>query len=323
MRIPFCILICFFILQIGCKQEDKSKKRALGKINSLHIHIDNQWWSGEVGDALRKKFAAPVDGLPQEEPLFTINQYPTKELDGALSLYRNIIIVTKNDKKGIIIEKNKFASSQNIVKIFASNSEDIILLLEEKSQEIIKKLKDTEIQELQKRQLENLSDSDEYLKRYKINLEIPQSYYLAIEKDNFLWIKKDLPTGNCNLLLYQLPLNSLNNTSNRVSKIIGYRDYIGKKFIKGKQKNTFMITEMSFSPFIQNITLNNKPAFETRGTWEMKNYYMSGPFVNYAIKDKKNKRILVIEGFCYNPSNPKRDSMFELEAIIKTLKINE
>jgi hypothetical protein len=45
---------------------------------------------------------------------------------------------------------------------------------------------------------------------------------------------------------------------------------------------------------------------------------MSGPFINYAIVDQPNHRILVIEGFCYAPSKQKRDLMFELEAIIKS-----
>ena len=44
--------------------------------------IDDNLWNGEIGDSIRKKFAAPVDGLPQEEPLFTLNQYPTKVFEG-------------------------------------------------------------------------------------------------------------------------------------------------------------------------------------------------------------------------------------------------
>ena len=47
---------------------------------------------------------------------------------------------------------------------------------------------------------------------------------------------------------------------------------------------------------------------------------MSGPFINYNIIDRANKRILVLEGFCYDPSKEKRDLMFELEAIIKSVE---
>ncbi len=47
---------------------------------------------------------------------------------------------------------------------------------------------------------------------------------------------------------------------------------------------------------------------------------MAGPFVNYVIDDIANNRQLVIEGFVLAPSVRKRDYMFELEAIIKSIK---
>jgi len=49
---------------------------------------------------------------------------------------------------------------------------------------------------------------------------------------------------------------------------------------------------------------------------------MAGPFLNYTVIDKANNRLVVVEGFTYAPSINKRDFMFELEAILKTLKIN-
>ncbi len=48
---------------------------------------------------------------------------------------------------------------------------------------------------------------------------------------------------------------------------------------------------------------------------------MGGPFVNYAIEDKINNRYIIAEGFTFAPSVQKRDFMFELEAIIKSLHI--
>ena len=67
--------------------------------------------------------------------------------------------------------------------------------------------------------------------------------------------------------------------------------------------------------------LDGKKTFETKGTWELQNDYMSGPFINYAIIDKERNRIIVLEGFCYAPSKEKRDLVQELEAIIKSVKI--
>ena len=58
-----------------------------------------------------------------------------------------------------------------------------------------------------------------------------------------------------------------------------------------------------------------------RGTREVKNKFMAGPFVNYAIEDKANNRLLVLEGFVFAPSISKRDYIFELEAMIKSAKL--
>jgi hypothetical protein len=61
------------------------------------------------------------------------------------------------------------------------------------------------------------------------------------------------------------------------------------------------------------VNLDNKLTYETRGHG---NYEMiSCPFINYAIIDKENNRVLVLEGFCYRLLKKKRDLMLELEAI--------
>jgi hypothetical protein len=54
----------------------------------------------------------------------------------------------------------------------------------------------------------------------------------------------------------------------------------------------------------------------------MSGYPMAGPFITYIINDKANDRKLVLEGFTFAPATAKRDYMFELEAILKTLKFN-
>ena len=61
-------------------------------------------------------------------------------------------------------------------------------------------------------------------------------------------------------------------------------------------------------------------SYLTKGTWEVANDYMAGPFVNYMVKDSIEKRWIVIEGFTFAPSASKRDYMFELNTIINTLE---
>jgi hypothetical protein len=76
------------------------------------------------------------------------------------------------------------------------------------------------------------------------------------------------------------------------------RDSIGSLYIHGKEPGTDMITEEALL-FV--VNLDNKLTYETKGTWELRDDFMSGPFINYAIIDKENNRVLVLEGFCYSP----------------------
>ena len=72
---------------------------------------------------------------------------------------------------------------------------------------------------------------------------------------------------------------------------------------------------------ISQTIVDNKPAYETKGLWDVKNAFMSGPFINYAVEDQVNQRHLIVEGYVFAPSVEKRSYMFELEAIIKSLVI--
>jgi hypothetical protein len=65
-----------------------------------------------------------------------------------------------------------------------------------------------------------------------------------------------------------------------------------------------MITEEAYSPYFFKIKLDGKLTYEMKGTWELRNDFMSGPFINYAILDE-NDRVLFLEGFCYSPSKRK------------------
>ena len=102
----FLLLLLPFVL-ISCFRNERQSQPVSGKTNTISIIIDDQLWYGEVGDTIRNKFASPVWGLTQEEPLFTINQYPAKLLEGFVTDSRSIIVVKKAaaDKFEIIRSK--------------------------------------------------------------------------------------------------------------------------------------------------------------------------------------------------------------------------
>lgn len=317
-----CLLLFFFIVLISCsdKNEKKVTIASVGKINALTFIISDQLWNGEIGDSLRKKFAAPVDGLPQEEPLFTINQYPIKALDVNKTANRNIIIIKNENQKRFDIVQDEFANPQNVIHISGKNTTDIINIIEANADFLIKKIKKTEILETQKIISKNLQNTQKIRRKFKIDLHIPSVYKYVLVKPNFIWLKKEILSGNNSILIYKVPFKTILKDNNLTKNIIKMRDSIGGMYVHSKAKNSKMITEISYFPYFFNDILDKKRAYQTKGTWEIKGDYMSGSFLNYAVLNKKKHEFMVVEGFCYAPSTEKRDLMFELEAIIKSIK---
>ena len=313
------LLVSFFVSSCSFKKE-RFPDDSSAAINTIAVIIDDQLWNGVVGDSIRNKFASPVLGLPQEEPLFTINQYPVKLFEGFSTDSRNILIVKKDNENKFELKKNEFATPQNAFHISGKTSFEILEILEKNAGDIIKKMRTIEIEYNQKIIKDSLLDTKKIQKKFNIDLLIPSKYEYVMRRRNFIWLKSEIPSGNNSLIIYQIPWKKI-SSNNAVNDVVKVRDSIGKLYIHGSAYRTQMVTEEAYSPYFSKTTLNDYKTYETKGTWQMKNDFMSGPFINYAIFDKINKRILILEGFCYAPSKEKRDLMFELESIIKSIQI--
>ncbi|MFV8341537.1 DUF4837 family protein [Flavobacterium sp. XS2P39] len=320
-KIHFLWLLVSFLFVSCTKKNDNLHRITTGKINTISVIIDDQLWNGEIGDSIRNKFASPVIGLPQEEPLFTINQYSVKLLEGFMTDTRAIIVVKREEQNKFEIKKNQYASPQNVFHISGKTGADIIACLEENAPQMIQLIKQAEIAESQRVNSQSLLNPQLINNKFHILLKIPSGYTYVLHKSNFMWLKKEIIGGNTSLLIYQVPINVIKKDSNLISNIIKMRDSIGNLYISGTEPKTSMITEEAYAPYLSKIKLDEKETYETKGTWELKNDFMAGPFINYAIIDEPNNRILVLEGFCYAPSKEKRDLMHELESIIKSVVI--
>lgn len=321
-------IVVFFSLILAnltsCKQDDSKyvvTNESSGIINNVSIIIDNKLWDSEVGDTIRYKLAAEAEGLPQAEPIFNLVQYPINIFKGFMKNSRNIVIVRLDDKDSFSMEKNRFATPQNVIFISAKSKEGLIKYFEKHSDTIIKTIQKTEILEKQRRIRKSVLSESKLLKEFQLSIKIPSAYKYVTEKKDFFWIKKEIPSGNCSLLVYQLPLNALKKDSSVINNIVKMRDSIGKQFIHGTLENTYMVTEAAYAPYLYKKTISGKPCYQTKGTWELRNDFMGGPFINYTIIDQANNRILVLEGFVYAPAKTKRDLIQELDAIILTSNI--
>ena len=205
----FLWLFVSFLTASCSFKDDKLPDESSAAMNTISVIIDDQLWNGEVGDSIRNKFASPVLGLPQEEPLFSINQYPVKLFEGFSTDSRNIIIVKKDDENKYEFKENEFATPQNAFHISGRTSFEILELLEKNAPEIIKKMHQIEIVHSQKTFKDSLLDTKKIQKKFNIDLLVPSKYEYVMRRRNFIWLKSEIISGNTSLLIYQVPWQSI------------------------------------------------------------------------------------------------------------------
>ncbi len=321
-KIVYLFLFCFVLF--SCTDNDSVAELSVGETNQITVIIEDSLWNGEVGDSIRKKLTTSVDGLPQEEPLFSLTQHTDRSGDDHFCKNRNIIIVEKSIEEFFEVRNDDFALNQSVIYIAGRNIPEILNLIELQSDSIIKVITDFEITETQKQISRSPIDTQLIEEQFEISINIPSDFEYIITEDKFVWLKKETLNGNSNILIYQIPYHEPENQAENIRKIIAARDSIGQKYIHSQEDKTqsYMITEEAYAPYFKTTKLAQRTAFQTKGTWEIKGVFMSGPFMNYTIPDKRNNRILVLEGFAYAPSSSKRNMMHELEAIIKSISLN-
>ncbi len=323
MAIRFSLFIVLLVGILSCKQgpRKKSTPPSSGRINHVNVVLEKEAWQGAVGDVLRKYFAAPVQGLQQDEPLFTLKHIAVDAFKGFAKENRTIIKVGIADSSGVFIKENVYAKPQLDVFISGSSSEELVGLIEENAVNIITTIKTNELRTDKKRIARSLKPDDSLRKNLGVSLKFPSVYRYAKEDPDFYWMRKPLSNGDINILVYEVPFRVIDQDTNTVLRLVRMRDSIGGKKIPVDEGR--FITERAFAPSLYKTEIDGRFAWQTKGTWEVRGQRMAGPFVNYAIKDVKNERYLVIEGFIFSPSQEKRDNMFELEAIIQSARFVE
>ena len=324
------ILLCLFAilgLSIACKEEGKADylPESVGAMNTLTVVIDNELWKSSVGDAIRENYTAAAQGLTWDEALFSVTQIPQQIFSGSIRNTSSVLYVMQDSLNLAHMKSNMYSKPQKVGVIKGRNKQELIDNINKTSAEFIKDFKTLEISKAQKRFEKSLNKEKALVDKFNISMKIPSIYRVGREEDNFVWISREIQKGNMNIIAYTMPENGFQNDSTFAQDIIRMRDSIGDLYIKGSDvagKNNHMITEKAFTPYVFPAEVSGKKAAEVRGIWEMSAYPMAGPFLTYIINDKENNRKLILEGFVFAPATKKRDYMFELEAILKSVQFN-
>jgi hypothetical protein len=323
---PIYITLFALIALVSCNNNETKeayKQKSVGNINSLQILITDELWNDSVGEEIRNYFAAPTEGLPQEEPLFSIHQMDPSTFSGFIKSNRLFLHVTIGKEDKFTLVTNEYAKPQTGAIITAKTKEGLVKLIAENQEEIIEAYFKSEIKERQRRTSISPLVIDSLKERFGLSIRMPSAYRIAHKGSDFYWIRKDLKkTGSTNILIYEVPLNSISSDSTALGEILTIRDSIGGYHLPVEDNGRFG-TDYSYSPNFYITELDGNFTYKTKGVWDVKGEFMAGPFLNYAVKDEKNNRYLIIEGFTFAPTERKRNLQFELESIIKSAKISD
>lgn len=325
MRALYSVLFCVVLLACGDKKKDDSKlylPDSSGNLNTISIVVDNILWEDSVGESIRNIFAAPLNGLPTDEPMFNMKQIPPQVFDGFAARSRIVLKIEKGgEESSVKILNNVLAKPQTVAVVTGKTNEDIIIQLKENKDKIIDAFNKEEVKEKLRRINKSLLADEKMENKLGITIDIPTAYKIGKAEDDFFWIRKSLSnTKTIDLMLYEVPMNTIAEGDSTIVDIVKMRDQITKTKIPGED-DIYMAVEDAYAPSMFKTIIDNKPAYEVRGMWEMKGFTMAGPFITYAIEDKINNRYFIADGYVYAPSLNKRDYIFELEAMIKSIKI--
>lgn len=323
----YITLLCAVLLFFSCENEKKDPNQRFlttsnGNLNAISVVVDKVLWDNNVGEAIRNTFATPVIGLPQDEPSFKMRQIPPQVFDGFVTKSRIILKIEKGSETASTkISHEVYAKPQTVAVITGKTDQDIIAQLKQNKSKIINAYSKEEVKEKQRRIKLSLLDVEPIERKLGFSIEIPSAYRISKSDDNFFWIQKNLTnTNTIGLMFYEVPLNDIKTGDSTVIDITSIRNLTTKTKIPGED-DIYMQVEDAYTPGIFTSTIDNKSAYEMRGIWEMVGFTMAGPFITYAIEDKVNNRYIIADGYVYAPSKAKRNYIFEIESIIKSIKI--
>ena len=316
------VILAICLAFISCNDQVIVVQDSAGRLNDILVVIENNDWDGALGDTIRKEFARPLDGIVREEPIFTLNHVKPTAFKGMLKKSRNYLYLKKSDSSGVSVKKDVYANPQLGIVVRGKNKKEIAQVISENADKMIALFNQGEVERKQYLMDKVALNTDRLTERFGFEIIVPRAYHFATyngEMDNnFFWLRRNITEGTMDLMIYEVDRNRIKRSDSTVMDIVKVRDSIGA--IKILTDGGPFQTEPAFSPYLNESQIGGNFAFETKGTWEVKNMFMAGPFVNYAIYNKEKDNWLVIEGYVSAPSSKQRNYLFEIESILKSVR---
>lgn len=330
MRRIYLILSALLAMSLlgSCVDENKEikKARSVGGTSEILLVTQNEdQWEGQIGQAVRDFFEAEQYGLPQPEPNFKVSHINTEAFNDMFKKHRNLIIaVIDKDRENPLVEtqKNWTSEPQFVMRITAPSADSWVRTFNSQKDGLKLIFDENERARFADffRPTTDVNIVNKLKKQFGVTMNVPEGYFIGIDKDDFMWIRKETDKMSMAFLIYELPYKDTADLN--LDNIIRVRDSIVKKYIPGPIDGSYMTTDKEFLKPVAK-TIPDFPAgyaVETRGLWNVVGDFMAGPFVSYSIVNPDNSKIVTAEGWVYYPNKEKRDLLRQQESILYSLK---
>ncbi|MDR1847143.1 MAG: DUF4837 family protein [Bacteroidales bacterium] len=329
------IMLLVIAITVGCSKkamkELSGKPSSGGKTLEVMLVVPQSIYKGELADTLGVYFANQCEGLNQPEPSFDLVRIEPAGFfkSEMFQKHRNIIIISMNDTNHNKLYKytDYKAIPQNYFEFSVTNRDSLYALIRRSAPLIRENFYANEYKRIGNafKDLENVKATNAIKSSFGFTLVVSEDFYIATEKDNFIWIRKEMSESSMGLMIYKTDFKpSLLDESH----IIETRNNLTHYNIAGPSQGSYMGVETRFPLVRTNVTLDNKvDAVETRGLWRLLyepdakiTAFMGGAFVNYCFESPDGKSLIMIDGFVYSPKTSKRDLLLQLEAVVRNIK---
>ena len=318
------IFISFVSILIGLSSCDSTPTviRATGAPYEVAVVMDKGIWNGTVGNMLKEELTAPVPYLYQTESSMKYTYISPENFGRLLTHIRNVLIVDidKSQYTKVSLHKstNNWAYGQAVIKINAPDAQMVEEYLAENKRILLNHFDKEEMRRAREFLDKTYSQivMDKVQDKFGITLNAPKDINRFKEGEDCIWFSNDAITGRTDMLVYSFPFTDKETFT--LEYLVAKRDSFAKAMVPGSFENTYMSTEKRVVDYYS-TTLNGKYCGVLKGLWRMEGGdMMGGPFVSYARVDEVNKRIIVTEGFVFEPRKEKKQYIRRIEAALQT-----
>jgi len=318
-------LLLVTLLLFSCKKggmKIKVDNFSNGKAGEVILVIDKKYASDATRNYIEEILTQPQPALNQIEPMFDLLSFENKDFTAYFQRHRSIVQFDINPNfasNTFNIEKDVWARPQVHIHLKGNSMDSLLLLFKQHENEIIDALYDNDLKRVQ---YFAAGSNDAYIERkitekFGIQITIPNTYSIAREEDDFMWLRFRTVRNDRFIIIYKTPGTDLSKRG-----LIDARNEKTRAYIPGSVLGAYPIVAevYQFPLYNDNVKVGAITGAELRGLWESVNDKMGGPFYEFSFIDKSGENVISVGGFVYAPEEEKRNYLREVEAIVKSVR---